>query len=51
MRHIATATWLAVFTAAAGARAADKVIDDYPAGLALARSRKVPLFIEAWAPW
>ncbi|MBI3182841.1 MAG: thioredoxin family protein [Myxococcales bacterium] len=25
--------------------------DDYPGALALARSRKLPLFIDAWAPW
>ena len=25
--------------------------DDYPRALAEARARKVPLFIEAWAPW
>jgi hypothetical protein len=25
--------------------------DDYPKALALARARKLPLFIEAWAPW
>jgi hypothetical protein len=25
--------------------------NDYPKALAEARSRKVPIFIEAWAPW
>ncbi|HXH28299.1 MAG TPA: hypothetical protein VNL37_04600 [Candidatus Polarisedimenticolia bacterium] len=25
--------------------------DDYAGALAQARERKVPLFIEAWAPW
>ncbi len=25
--------------------------DDYPRALAQARERKLPLFIEAWAPW
>ena len=25
--------------------------DDYPAALAQARQRQVPIFIEAWAPW
>jgi hypothetical protein len=25
--------------------------DDYPRALAEARVRKLPLFIEAWAPW
>jgi hypothetical protein len=40
----------------AGARpAARKAVpfieDDYPKALALARARKLPLFIESWAPW
>lgn len=25
--------------------------DDYPRALALAKSRHVPIFVEAWAPW
>jgi len=27
------------------------IADDYPRALALARASKVPIFIEAWAPW
>ncbi|HZZ85334.1 MAG TPA: hypothetical protein VFE30_12405 [Anaeromyxobacteraceae bacterium] len=27
------------------------VEDDYPKALALARARKLPLFVDAWAPW
>ena len=27
------------------------VVDDYGKALAEARSQKLPLFIEAWAPW
>lgn len=27
------------------------IADDYPKAVALAKARKVPLFIEAWAPW
>ncbi len=27
------------------------VHDDYPAALARARTREVPLFVEVWAPW
>jgi hypothetical protein len=47
--------------AAAGSKPAPKnpgprmvlpfIQDDYPRALAQARARKVPLFIEAWAPW
>ncbi len=25
--------------------------DDYPRAVAEAKARKVPLFVEAWAPW
>ena len=25
--------------------------DDYPRALAEARSKKIPIFVEAWAPW
>jgi hypothetical protein len=27
------------------------VEDDYPRALAQARSKNVPIFVEAWAPW
>ncbi len=27
------------------------VVDDYPRALGEARTQKLPLFIEAWAPW
>ncbi len=27
------------------------IADDYPGALAQARARKLPLFVEAWAPW
>jgi hypothetical protein len=32
-------------------RALPFVVDDYPKALAEARAQKLPLFIEAWAPW
>jgi len=25
--------------------------DDYPKALAEARAKKLPIFVEAWAPW
>jgi hypothetical protein len=37
--------------AAAAHLALPFIQDDYPRALAEARARKVPLFIEAWAPW
>jgi hypothetical protein len=48
---------LALGLIAAPAAAADVertlpfVVDDYPKALAEARAQKLPLFIEAWAPW
>ena len=56
-RSIPTALALGlVLLAAPGAPAEiEKVLpfvsDDYPKALAEAREQKLPLFIEAWAPW
>ncbi len=25
--------------------------DDYPRAVALAKARRLPIFVEAWAPW
>jgi hypothetical protein len=38
-------------TAAAHGEALPFVTDDYQAALNTARARKVPIFVEAWAPW
>ena len=27
------------------------IADDYPAAMAQARAKKLPIFVEAWAPW
>jgi hypothetical protein len=27
------------------------IADDYPRALADARAKKLPIFVEAWAPW
>jgi hypothetical protein len=27
------------------------IADDYPTALAEARARKLPLFVDSWAPW
>jgi hypothetical protein len=27
------------------------IADDYPGALARARAKKLPIFVEAWAPW
>jgi len=43
---------LALALSPAAAHAGGGVIaDDYPAALAEARARRLPLFVEAWAPW
>ncbi len=36
---------------AAGASGPTFIEDDYDGARALARERKVPLFVEVWAPW
>ena len=38
-------------TASAATGVLPFIEDDYTKALAEARSRQVPLFIEAWAPW
>ena len=46
---------LAAPAVARGAEGLDKalpfVVDDYAKALGEARAQKLPLFIEAWAPW
>jgi hypothetical protein len=41
--------------ASQGTKAAAQVLpwieDDYPRAVALARERKLPIFVESWAPW
>jgi hypothetical protein len=58
MNRIASAALgLLLATGAAPAPAADLdkalpfVVDDYAKALGEARAQKLPLFIEAWAPW
>jgi hypothetical protein len=41
-----------LFSAQAAARPELPFIeDDYPKAMAEARSKKLPVFVEAWAPW
>ena len=46
---------LAAPAVARGAEGLDKtlpfIVDDYAKALGEARAQKLPLFIEAWAPW
>jgi endonuclease YncB( thermonuclease family) len=55
MHRLARLALIAVLlVAAAPLRAAGNlpfIDDDYAKALAEARARKLPLFIEAWAPW
>jgi hypothetical protein len=37
--------------AAENKRALPFIENDYPAALAQAKERKVPLFVDVWAPW
>ena len=38
-------------TPAAGHEALPFIADDYPRAIAEARSKKLPIFVESWAPW
>jgi len=38
-------------TSAAASETVPWIADDYAKALAEARARKVPIFIESWAPW
>jgi hypothetical protein len=58
MTRISSALALALLAApavAVGAEGLDKTLpfvsDDYAKALGEARAQKLPLFIEAWAPW
>jgi endonuclease YncB( thermonuclease family) len=43
---------LALLAAPLAALAApNRFADDYAGALAAARARKVPIFVDAWAPW
>jgi hypothetical protein len=37
--------------ALAGAAGPGWISDDWPRALAEAKARKVPIFVDAWAPW
>lgn len=55
LRLALSAALLCLFVGAATAHAVNSVLpwieDDYAKALAEARARKVPIFLEAWAPW
>ena len=55
MNRLVPAVLALAALAVPGAADVDKVLpfisDDYTKALAEARSQKLPLFIEAWAPW
>jgi hypothetical protein len=52
---MALAAGIAMTASAAGATAPRSAVpfieDDYPGALAQARAKKLPIFVEAWAPW
>jgi len=56
LRTVPLALLLAASAASAASSSPKKEVlpfieDDYPRALALAKSRHVPIFVEAWAPW
>jgi hypothetical protein len=55
-RILASAVFLAASTLLSTPVSAVKSVlpfieDDYPAAVSQARAKKLPIFIEAWAPW
>jgi len=51
-RALAAVAAVGLAFAAAPASAARKVVeDDYPAALAAAREKGVPILVDVWAPW
>jgi hypothetical protein len=46
----AASAFLGVSTAEPGP-AVPFIADDYPGALVQARAKKLPIFVEAWAPW
>jgi hypothetical protein len=44
-------TCLATLPAAGSSAVLPFIEDDYDRALAEARARKLPMFVEAWAPW
>jgi hypothetical protein len=51
MKTRSLALALAVSSLVPAAAAAKGLDDDYPAALALARERNVPMVVDVWAPW
>jgi hypothetical protein len=49
-RALLLAAWLAA-PALARAVGPGWISDDWPRALAEAKARKVPIFVDAWAPW
>jgi hypothetical protein len=45
------ASALAPATLSAPASPLPWIVDDWPRALSLAKARKVPIFVENWAPW
>jgi hypothetical protein len=50
-RLIALALLAAPLLALAAPGGANRFSDDWAGALAAARARKVPIFVDAWAPW
>lgn len=50
-RLIALALLAAPLAALAAPGDASRFSDDWAGALAAARARKVPIFVDAWAPW
>ncbi len=50
-RLLALALLVAPLAGLASPEGPSRFSDDWPGALAAARARKVPIFVDAWAPW
>ncbi len=51
VRHALAALALVFASLALAAAPLDRIEDDYPRALAVARQRGVPILVDVWAPW
>ena len=51
MRILLSAVALLIAVSVSGAEVLPFIEDDYQAAVARAKTKSVPIFVEAWAPW
>ena len=51
MKRLLAVAILGVASLASAKETVPFVADDYPKAVAQAKAKRVPIFVEAWAPW